>query len=209
MDSSQQSKKNTSDQQVQGLLDALLSVVNQLEKAHQALEDCDGTQQEKNQLYATVLQDMERLSNLLQLVESQGRSLLTDQTCGLMDQTIDQVRQRATTVGTQVALNRVRSLQHAADRSIAQHEHPIGKSFYLRDSFINAVGLLRSLCDSLPQEHLDALHSSADRINKLITRDRTVEWLQPFRQEEPCRLIDVHALQFRVKPKETTPPSAP
>jgi hypothetical protein len=61
------------------------------------------------------------------------------------------------------------------------------------------VTLLRSLCDSLPQEHLDDLADSAATINGLISRDRNVTWLQSFAQDEPCTLINIEDMAFRLK----------
>jgi hypothetical protein len=187
------------DQQVHDLLGALVDVVTSLEKSHREVEGSGILPSQRQSLYEKVLTDMERLANLLHLAESHSESLLSEQTCRMMRHTLEDVRQRATAVGIGVALNRVRSLRRIADRSTQRHEHPLGKSFYLRDAFVDAVTLLRSLCDSLPQEHLDDLADSAATINGLISRDRNVTWLQSFAQDEPCTLINIEDMAFRLK----------
>jgi hypothetical protein len=187
------------DQQVHDLLGALVGVVTSLEKSHREVEGSGILPSQRQSLYEKVLTDMERLANLLHLAESHSESLLSEQTCRMMRHTLEDVRQRATAVGIGVALNRVRSLRRIADRSTQRHEHPLGKSFYLRDAFVDAVTLLRSLCDSLPQEHLDDLADSAATINGLISRDRNVTWLQSFAQDEPCTLINIEDMAFRLK----------
>jgi hypothetical protein len=187
------------DQQVHDLLGALVTVITDLEAAHREVESASILPSRRQSLYENVLSDMDRLANLLHLAESHSQTALSEQTCRMMRHTLEDVRQRATAVGVGVALNRVRSLRRIADRSTKRHEHPLGKSFYLRDAFVDAVTLLRSLCDSLPQEHLDDLADSAATINGLISRDRNVTWLQSFAQDEPCNLINLEAMAFRLK----------
>lgn len=196
---SKQTRKTSMDQQVHDLLGALVGVVTSLEKAHREVEGTGILPSRRQSLYQQVLTDMERLANLLHLAESHSEALLSEQTCRMMRHTLEDVRQRATAVGVGVALNRVRSLRRIADRSTQRQEHPLGKSFYLRDAFVDAVTLLRSLCDSLPQEHLDDLADSAATINGLISRDRNVSWLQSFAQDEPCTLINIEDMAFRLK----------
>jgi hypothetical protein len=203
-----QTRSTSIDQQMHDLLGALVTVVIDLETAHQEVEESGILPSRRQSLYEKVLSDMDRVANLLHLAESHSQTLLSEQTCRMMRHTLEDVRQRATAVGVGVALNRVRSLRRIADRSSQRHEHPLGKSFYLRDAFVDAVTLLRSLCDSLPQEHIDDLTTSAATINGLISRDRNVVWLQSFAQDEPCNLINLEVLSFRPQQEAEQRPSA-
>lgn len=198
------SRQLSSERQAHDLLEALNQVVHELERTHSELE-MPGTDSIRRQhLYYMVLSDMDRLANLLHLAESHNGGHLQDKTITLVTETLAYVRKRATTIGVGIALSRIRSLRRTADRSMNGHEHPLGRSFRLRDDLVDAVSLLHNFGLSLPKEHLDDLLDSAACINSLIMRDREISWLQPLGKddEDTCSLIDIQELVARVAADE-------
>lgn len=198
------SRQLSSDRQAHDLLEALNQVVRELERSHSELEMPNTDSTRRQHLYYMVLSDMDRLANLLHLAESHNGGHLQDKTVTLIGETLTYVRKRATAIGVGIALNRIRALRRTADKSIKGHEHPLGRSFRLRDDLVDAVSLLHNFGLSLPQEHLDDLLDLAESINSLIMRDREISWLQPFGEddEENCHLIDIQELVSRVAASE-------
>lgn len=194
------SQRYSSERQTHDLLAALTKVVGELETSQAELDIPNLSSERRQDLYYVILTDMGRLANLLHLAESHAIGHLQDRTREHIRETLDYVRQRATSIGVEIALSRIRALRRQAERSTKGRMHPLGRSFRLREDLNDAVSLLHNFGLSLPQEHMEDLLDSAASINSLIRKDREITWLQPLaeEQEDSCPLIDIQELVARV-----------
>lgn len=186
------------DRQAINLLQSVEEVTELLEQGRHALSRYAGDARRRHQLQGRLLVDMERLNNLLHLVEQQPVKGLTDETRHMIDETLGEVRQKASKIAIDLALRRIHALQRLADRASRRKEHPLGKSFELRDSFLNSLNMLHALGANLTAQHQETVANTAATINELILRDRSEALLQALGDEDPCPLIDLKEVNFSV-----------
>lgn len=167
-----------------------------------------------------LIADIDRLANLMALLQSTADTPITPETRTRIVGEVDRVRRYVTRVGLDVALDRIREIRATAEAHCAQTAHPLGKSVALREGFMRYVTYLGTLAAGLSDQHLNDLRASAEGINRLTSRDRESPWLRSFSHDssdlEVIADIDLFALEMdilsrlaREEPPEEPPEELP
>lgn len=141
-------------------------------------------ERDRPRLTEALIADIDRLANLMSLLQTGDTLSVTPETRDLMASEVERVRRYVTHIGLDVALDRIREIRATAEAHCAKDSHPLGKSIALREGFLRYVTYLRTLAESLSDQHLEDLRASAEGINRLTARDRESPWLQPFSPDE-------------------------
>lgn len=143
-----------------------------------------------------IMGDLERLSNLVTLLESIPEHELHPSTFKALQDCLGHLRGRVSAIGANMTLDKIRELRSQAEFSANRREHPVGKSFLLKESFLRYVEQLRSLVSGLTPENAEDLMTSAISINNLIENDLQRSPLDSFFNDPPLTPIDLSKLTF-------------
>lgn len=189
--------RGTPDEQAMAVMQAMRDVTRQLESRRDRLEAAP--RHRKEDLSHRVLEDVDRLANLVSLVDSVENMTLSPEVRDVLRRQLDGVRRRVTRIGLDVAVDRIRELRQAAESAEAGEAHPLGRSLMLREAFMRYVSYLRMLAAGLTEEHLEDVRASAARINQLAARDRSSPWLQAFSGDDAELVADIDLLALELE----------
>ncbi|WP_019644352.1 hypothetical protein [Novispirillum itersonii] len=157
---------------------------------------------DRPRLTEELIADIDRLANLMALLQSTADTPITPETRTRIAGEVDRVRRYVTRVGLDVAFDRIREIRATAEAHCAQQAHPLGKSVALREGFMRYVTYLGTLAAGLSDQHLNDLRASAEGINRLTSRDRESPWLRSFSNQtsdvEVIADIDLFALEIDI-----------
>jgi hypothetical protein len=149
-----------------------------------------------------LLDDIDRLSNLVNLLQSLPNSSLHSATQKALSNCLSHMRQRIASIGASLTLDKIRELRSQAEYSSRRHEHPWGKSYLLKEHFVRHLTNLRSLVDEISLEHAEDLRTSAVSINALIESDRRRTPIPSFFGEPDITPIAMESLAFGELPED-------
>ncbi|MGC2856581.1 hypothetical protein ACM64Y_13995 [Novispirillum sp. DQ9] len=142
--------------------------------------------------------DIDRLTNLVDLAGSIPRTTLHPHTRLTLDTTLEALRRNLSRCGRALAMDRVRSLRSLSETLASRREVPVGKSHLLRPQFMRCVTYLTILVDGLTAEDLEDLKTTATAINDLIAAERFRGLIASFGDDHDLPLIDVAGLSFPI-----------
>lgn len=181
------------DRQALFVAQAIRDVAAELEHRREALRG----ESEDAALRTRAVDDVDRLANLVSLANSLPLKDLEPNTRRALQETLDELRRRISRLGTALTIGRIRDLRDTAECSASRHEHPLGKSYILRDQFLRYLGYLVGLAEGLTPEHEADVRSAAAAINVLIAGD-TQRWaLDSFGGDADPAPINMDALAFQ------------
>lgn len=181
------------DRQALYVVQSIRDVIATLEKRRERYRSSHDDGQ-RALLRSGLLNDIDRLSNLVALLQSLPSDQLQPATCRALQNCLDHMRDKISRMGAVLTLDKIRELRSVAEYSARRHEHPIGKSYLLRESFIRYLSYLQSLALGLSKENADDLRSSALSINSLIEKDRRKLKIPSFANDPDILLIDLKSL---------------
>lgn len=188
------------EKQAWDLIHAIRDVARSLDERREAYARAAG--EARHGLRAALLDDVDRLSNLMQLAAATAYPELSLETRETLEHELNKLHQRTLRIGANIALERIGELHEVALAALVRREHAIGQSFPIREEFMRHLNYLQSLLVDLPADHVLSVRASAEYINALIDRDRKVPWLQPLEGDEPPPFIDIDSVQFRLAPAD-------
>lgn len=186
---------NTLDGQAQGLMRSIRELTETMERRQKRLLETKARDPSQEDM---LLDDVDRLSNLVQLAEDALDPTLATETREQIRETLQTLRQQTLALGVGLALGRIRDLRHGAEQRMRDKSHPLGKSFQYRQDFLRYINYLRNLIEALSPEYIEDIATTASAINKLIERDRETPWLRSFADDPPPALIDLQSISFEV-----------
>lgn len=151
--------------------------------------------------------DIDRLTNLVDLAGSIPRTTLHPHTRLTLDTTLDALRRNLSRCGRALAMDRVRSLRALSETLARRHEVPVGKSHLLRPQFMRCVNYLTILVEGLSAEDQEDLKTTAAAINDLIAAERLRGLIASFGDDSDLPLIDLAALDFPRLPEDAHGPA--
>jgi hypothetical protein len=182
---------------VQSIHDVVAALELRRERYRSSLDDG-----ERMELRYQLLDDIDRLSNLVNLLQSLPNSSLHSATQKALSNCLSHMRQRIASIGASLTLDKIRELRSQAEYSSRRHEHPWGKSYLLKEHFVRHLTNLRSLVDEISLEHAEDLRTSAVSINALIESDRRRTPIPSFFGEPDITPIAMESLAFGELPED-------
>jgi hypothetical protein len=191
----QRTTLDSADRQALYVVQSIRDVVAVLEQRRERYRNSHNDD-ERYSLRQALLDDIDRLSNLVSLLHSLPDQHLHTATRKALTSNLNHMRQRISSIGATLTLDKIRELRSLAEYSSRRHEHPLGKSFLLKERFVRHLTNLRSLVDSLSLEHAEDLRTSAVSINILIESDRARAPVRSFYGEPDITPIALDSLAF-------------
>jgi hypothetical protein len=191
----QRTTLDSADRQALYVVQSIRDVVAVLEQRRERYRNSHNDD-ERYSLRQALLDDIDRLSNLVSLLNSLPDQHLHTATRKALTSNLNHMRQRISSIGATLTLDKIRELRSLAEYSSRRHEHPLGKSFLLKERFVRHLTNLRSLVDSLSLEHAEDLRTSAVSINILIESDRARAPVRSFYGEPDITPIALDSLAF-------------
>ncbi len=191
----QRTTLDSADRQALYVVQSIRDVVAILEQRRERYRNSHNDD-ERYSLRQALLDDIDRLSNLVSLLNSLPDQHLHTATRKALTNNLNHMRQRISSIGATLTLDKIRELRSLAEYSSRRHEHPLGKSFLLKERFVRHLTNLRSLVDSLSLEHAEDLRTSAVSINVLIESDRARAPVRSFYGEPDITPIALDSLAF-------------
>lgn len=184
------------DRQALSVMQAIRDVAAQLEKQRDFYRQAN-SEDRRRQSRDILLFDIDRLSNLVCLLESVPPSDLHIVTQKALDETLDHLRNRIAKTGASLALGKIQELRLQAEAFMQRHEYPVGKSFLLKERFVRYFDYLRNLVKTLTAENCEVLVKAARSINKLIDFDRRSP-IPSFSGDRDITPIDVQEMMSKM-----------
>lgn len=198
---------DATDRQALTIVTAIRSLTNELEARRAQLAKA-GRTVTGAALRRRLTNDIDRLTNLVDLAGSIPRTTLHPHTRLTLDTTLDALKRNLSRCGRALAMDRIRSLRALSEALARRHEVPVGKSHLLRPQFMRCVSYLTILVDGLTAEDMEDVKTTATAINDLISAEHFRGMIASFGNDTDLPLIDVAALDFPVLPEETAAPVA-
>ncbi len=190
---------DAADRQALTIVSAIRSLTSELEGRRAALAKA-GRTVKGAALRRRLVNDIDRLTNLVDLAGSIQRTTLHPHTKSTLDTTLGSLRRNLSRCGRALAMDRLRNLRDLSEALTHRHEVPMGKSHLLRPQFMRCIAYLTVLVDGLTVEDQEDLHTTAAAINDLIVAERRRGLTSSFANDADLPLIDAAALNFPTLP---------
>lgn len=189
---------DAADRQALKIIQAIRALTAELEARRAGLKSSSGRGIAAAALRRKLINDIDRLTNLVDLAGSLPRTTLHPHTRSTLDGTLDSLRRNLSRSGRALAMDRVRALRGLAEALAHRHEVPMGKSHLLRPQFMRCVAYLTVLVDGLTAEDQEDLKTTAAAVNDLISAERARGLVCSFSGDQDLPPIDLGALDFPI-----------